>query len=241
MAQQAKPQGWNLVESNHSLTFRKRKTFLYEQRDMFTAVYERKQRTPKGKPHIFHCIEHLRTGKHQALGFYEAGGCGYELHISRCKRWYMTTNDYKVEAGEKIVTCPHQLFTDEVLSESRGVSSMIAASAAKYLQDELRWIAPEVLECALLRIRVHIDNGKLLDYLVKSNHTMPGRKRVQKEPEVFPDHEPEIPKGLFVRRTSLEREEKKPKANQPSKARPLAYPLFREERQQGRSQEGMSG
>ena len=137
MAQQAKPQGWNLVESNHSLTFRKRKTFLYEQREMFTAVYERKQRTPKGKPHIFHCIEHLRTGKHQALGFYEAGGCGYELHISRCKRWYMTTNDYKVEAGEKIVTCPHQLFTDEVLSESRGVSSMIAASAAKYLQDEL--------------------------------------------------------------------------------------------------------
>ena len=104
---------------------------------------------------------------------------------------------------------------------------MIAANAAKYLQDELRWIAPEVLECALLRIRVHIDNGKLLDYLVKSNHTMPGRKRVQKEPEVFPDHEPE--------------KEKKPKANQPSKARPLAYPLFREERQQGGSQESMSG
>ena len=48
MARQAKPQGWNLVESNHSLTFRERKTQLHERRDTFKAIYHKLARTPKG-------------------------------------------------------------------------------------------------------------------------------------------------------------------------------------------------
>ena len=48
MARQAKPQGWNLVESNHSLHFFERKTQLHERRDTFKAIYHKLARTPKG-------------------------------------------------------------------------------------------------------------------------------------------------------------------------------------------------
>ena len=48
MARQAKPQGWNLVESNHSLHFFERKTQLHELRDTFKAIYHKLARTPKG-------------------------------------------------------------------------------------------------------------------------------------------------------------------------------------------------
>ena len=67
--------------------------------------------------------------------------------------------------------CPHVQYSDKVQAEAQLVSRSIKVAMGIEVKHRLNRQPPEVFECALDQIRKYIENGKLLQYLIKKNTT----------------------------------------------------------------------